>query len=144
MTEPHTPPAPLPVDRINPDALYNTFRRLLRVSELVIRDVARNSADLHQHSARLAEIVQEGENLLYPPPLPDAPDDAVVKFPHALRVGDVVRVENEWLTVTRREIPMPPQVGFLVWFAEYTNRMAFAADHPLVVIPAPTPKETTA
>jgi hypothetical protein len=85
---------------VDHDALYAVVRRLLATGKVVAHHVEVGSADVHRDVGYLKQALAEAEQLLNPV-VPDAPDDTLVLYAHAVKVGDHLwRVASEgWAEV---------------------------------------------
>lgn len=130
---------PLPAGRVDHDALYAAFRHLLIASGRMLRAVEKNSADAHRFTDELAAAAQEGHDLLYPPPLPEAPEGVVVRYAHAVQVGDTVLAavhkEGDLRVITKALDPWNHQVVVLAFEGNDYQRSCRLME-PLVVRPA--------
>lgn len=81
---------PIPAHELNPDEMHQALKWLLKAAKQLVGHVERNSSEVHKALPSVKEAVHSVEDLLYPPPPPEAPEGVVSLFAHAVREGDLV------------------------------------------------------
>lgn len=105
---------PIPVADIHPQDMWEALKWVRKSVTQLVDQIERNSSSVHMTLPSVKELLHHIEDILYPPPLPEAPQDVVPLYAHAVHAHDRV-----WL--------MPQVTGldlgrwFEVWHAEQSG-----------------------